>query len=140
MRLTGYSDRLSVAPGETIEFKVSSAHATYRADIVRLIHGDPNPAGPGLITEEVRTTVSGTYPGRRQEIVTGSCIVVPNHPALQGLQSFTLQAWIQPTTPEKERQGLISRWSSIAPAGFALMIERGTLTLWLAGAERVTSI
>jgi N,N-dimethylformamidase len=40
----GYADRLSVAPGETIEFKVSCAHeGTYRADIVRLVNGDTTP-------------------------------------------------------------------------------------------------
>ena len=45
----GYADRLSVAPLEPIEFKVSTdAPGTYRADVVRLIHGDTNPAGPGL--------------------------------------------------------------------------------------------
>ena len=37
----GYADRLSVAPGETIEFKVSCDEpGSYRADLVRLIHGD----------------------------------------------------------------------------------------------------
>jgi N,N-dimethylformamidase len=47
--LTGYADRFSVAPGETIAFKVSSAAALpYQARLVRLISGDPNPAGPGI--------------------------------------------------------------------------------------------
>ena len=47
--LTGYADRFSVAPGETIEFKVSSAAAEpYEARLVRVISGDPNPAGPGI--------------------------------------------------------------------------------------------
>src|SRR5205807_3770705 len=45
MLITGYADRLSLQPGETIRFMVSAELPTYRADIVRLIHGDPNPTG-----------------------------------------------------------------------------------------------
>ena len=52
----GYADRLSVAPGETIEFKVSCDEpGSYRADLVRLIHGDTNPVGPGVTTSGVGT-------------------------------------------------------------------------------------
>ena len=48
MQLNGYPDRFSVRPGETIGFHISSKAPRYRAQIVRLIHGDPNPRGPGL--------------------------------------------------------------------------------------------
>ena len=48
LRLLGYSDRLSVAPGQTIRFMVSCDHPTYESDLVRLIHGDENPDGPGF--------------------------------------------------------------------------------------------
>ena len=46
--IVGYADHLRVQPGETIRFMVSSEVPRYRADIVRLIHGDANPAGPGI--------------------------------------------------------------------------------------------
>ena len=49
----GYADRLSVAPGEPIELKVSCEYAgAYRAHLVRLINGDTNPAGPGFKGEK----------------------------------------------------------------------------------------
>ena len=83
MRLVGYSDRLSAAPGEAIAFMVSSAHATYAADVVRLVHGDPNPLGPGFIVEPVDTPVAGAYAGRVQEIHTGSYVIVADRPALR---------------------------------------------------------
>ena len=51
MGIAGYADRLSVQPGETIEFMVSSQLPRYEAAIVRLIHGDPNPRGPGIKEE-----------------------------------------------------------------------------------------
>jgi N,N-dimethylformamidase len=110
---------------------VSSAHPTYRADVVRLIHGDPNPMGPGFLEEEVAAAVSGEYPGRRQEIVTGSSVTVPADPAFRLTGSFTVQAWILPTTPNKGLQGILSTWSP-GSAGFALVIEDGALALWLA--------
>ena len=50
----GYSDRLSVAPGEEIAFKVSCEEpGPYRADLVLIIHGDADPAGPGFKEEVV---------------------------------------------------------------------------------------
>src|SRR5262249_49642029 len=43
MKIVGYADRFSVMPGESIRFMVScDGISTYRADIVRLIHGDTN--------------------------------------------------------------------------------------------------
>ena len=62
--ITGYSDRISVQPGQTIKFHVHSERSeSYRADIVRLIHGDTNPDGPGYKEEEIATTVSGDISG-----------------------------------------------------------------------------
>ena len=135
MRLVGYSDRLSVAPGEAISFMVSSAHPTYRADLVRLVHGDTNPLGPGFIEELVPASLSGEYPGRVQEIVTGSYVAVADQPAFALSDGFTVQAWILPTTPEAGRQGIVTKWSAAGPAGFALVIERGMLALWKADAS-----
>ena len=132
LRLVGYSDRLSAAPGEAIGFQISSAHPEYRADIVRLVHGDPNPLGPGFIERAIATPVSGIYPGRVQEIHTGSFVTVADRPALRLTGSFTIQAWIMPTTPTEGLQGLIAKWDD-TPAGFALVIDGGALALWVAG-------
>ena len=41
MKITGYADKISAAPGETIRFMINSEVSTrYRADIVRVICGD----------------------------------------------------------------------------------------------------
>lgn len=48
MKVTGYSDKLSAAPGEIVRFMVHCQLPTYRADIVCLICGDTNPQGPGV--------------------------------------------------------------------------------------------
>ena len=106
LRITGYADRFSVAPGETIKFMVScEALKTYRADIVRIICGDANPAGPGYKEARIKTPVCGTYRGRKQAIHAGSYVIVPPHPVLADLASFTVQAMIWPTTPRRRRAG-----------------------------------
>jgi N,N-dimethylformamidase len=98
--LLGYADRFSVAPGETIRFCVSATAASYRAGLVRLIHGDVNPAGPGYQEQAVSSAADGTYPGRQQLIEAGSYVRVPLRTAT-ALGSLTVQAWLWPTTPTK---------------------------------------
>ena len=71
--LVGYLDRLSARPGETIAVKVSSrANGPYAADMVRIIHADPNPAGPGMKLEEVGCGFAGQYASRVQAVDPGS--------------------------------------------------------------------
>ena len=131
MEIVGYADRFSVAPGETVRFHVSCMQPSYQADIVRLIHGDPNPKGPGFKEELVATPVSGEYPGRRQDIHTGSHIIVPDAPLLGLHDGFTLHAWIYPTTPQKGVQGILTKWSE-AEGGYGLVLdEGGVLAVWL---------
>ena len=78
MQVVGYTDRLSAAPGESIQFMVSCKSSAYRVDIVRLIHGDTHPDGPGFKEEEVEAPVNREYQGRFQAIERGSHISVPD--------------------------------------------------------------
>ena len=140
--ITGYSDPMSVAPGGSIHFYVSAEGITrYRADIVRLIHGDLNPAGPGFKEKVVQTSVSNNYPARLQNTYPGSCIVIHEKAALAALSSFTLQAFIWPTTPQKGRQVILGRWAAKQRSGFALIIdETGAAALLLGDGRRVETI
>ena len=136
MRITGYTDRLSVQPGQKIGFKVSSELPSYRADVVRLIHGDENPRGPGFKEELIDSPVNGDYPGREQRLYIGSYATVPDSPALRQSGSFTLQCWIYPTTPELRAQGILTKWSDAEGSGYGLFIgEDGSLSLWLGGGD-----
>jgi len=105
LKILGYCDKLSVAPGETVRFMVSCEAERYRAEIVRIIHGDANPAGPGLRLEPVATPIGGEYPGRQQAIDAGSYATAPDHPRMRELASFTVMAMVWPTTPGRGRQG-----------------------------------
>jgi N,N-dimethylformamidase len=75
--LIGYVDWFSARPGERIAVKVSSRLTEpYQADLVRIVHGDANPAGPGLKFEEVAAAFAGTYPSRFQPVHSGSYGIV----------------------------------------------------------------
>lgn len=123
LRLVGYTDRLSVQPGESVRFMVSSEQPHYRMDIVRLIHGDSNQKGPGFKEEIVDTPINGEYEGRKQELKTGSYVKVANHPLLQHIDSFTLQTWILPTTPLKGLQAIVAKWVVSDNSGYGLFVE-----------------
>jgi len=132
-KLFGYSDQISVRPGDTIRFMVSSLDNTpYRADIVRLICGDDSPDGPGFKEAVIETSANGDYPGRAQPMHDGSCVVIPDNPLLDGISSFTLQAMIWPTTPLKGRQALMGKWCEKTQTGLCLFIdEKGATNLCL---------
>jgi N,N-dimethylformamidase len=130
----GYSDQISVRPGERIRFMVSvEGAARYRAEVVRLINGDANPAGPGPKEEVIATPANGEYPGRFQPTHAGSHVVVDNPGGLLNIgQSITVHAFITPTTPAKGAQGIVTRWDPERRMGWALVIdENGRLALWL---------
>ena len=134
MKITGYSDRISAVPGETIRFMVNSeAGKRYRTDIVRGICGDENPDGPGYREKVVNTAVNGTYKSRKQVIHAGSFVEIGASDILDELESFTMQAFIWPTTPEFGTQAIISKWRDRDKAGAALIItkENGSLALCL---------
>ena len=68
--ITGYTDKVSVAPGEDIEFKVSVDNAaSAQVEIVRLIHGDEHPDGPGFIEEVVPASCAGEQPDPKRYVV-----------------------------------------------------------------------
>jgi N,N-dimethylformamidase len=165
MGIVGYADRMSVQPGETIRFMVSSQSPRYRADIVRLIHGDINPKGPGFKEVLVETPVSGEYSGRHQDLPLGSYAIVPDAPALRLAGSFTITAWIAPTAERARTStpllpnvtlpsmqlpgpvgvaGIVTKWSAADQSGYGLVLdEEGRLALWIGGkggrAEKLTA-
>lgn len=121
--LLGYADKISIAPGESIAFKVSSEDgAAYQAGIVRLFNADANPAGPGY-REQILPDASWQIAGRRQPVYPGSCAVIPATAALRGLQSFHFRVLVWPSLPEQADQVIASLWNPQSEAGFILAID-----------------
>ena len=73
IRLFGYADPLSAQAGKPIDFMVS-AEGTHevKAELVRLVHGDFNPEGPGFVEETVASDIPATLGVKRQYTQNGS--------------------------------------------------------------------
>ena len=126
LKIVGYSDRLSVRPGEAVAFKVScEADAdAYDAEIVRLICGDDSPGGPGFKAEPVAASVNGRYPGRKQRVNAGSFGLVSNPIGRPAEDGMTLAAMIFPTWLEKHaEQTILACQSAETRAGWRLMLD-----------------
>jgi N,N-dimethylformamidase len=130
-QIMGYTDRLSVRPGDSIGFKVSChGAARYHGSIVRLLAPAAGKAAPPMRMEPVETGVTGTYPGRVQEIAIGSWGFVPAEDPLGTPHGLTLQAMIWPSLPGRGRQAIFGTWSEATRGGFGLELdETGALRL-----------
>ena len=140
--LLGYCDPISVAPGARVRFLVSCIGAArYQAEIVRLINPQAGPLATPFRTEPVDCAANRSYPGRRQAIHIGSFGVVDARPAFGDLTSFTLQAYVWPTTPGRSRQALLGTWSESGRRGIGLGLdERGALELRIGDGAAVATL
>ena len=86
-------------PARNIGFKVSTDFADYEASIVRLIHSGVDGSEFKMETVDAARKQSG----RKQTAYAGSYAKVEHSAALNLTGSFTLQAWIWPTTPDNRR-------------------------------------
>jgi N,N-dimethylformamidase len=136
----GYVHDISIAPGETVDFKVSCLGVDdYRADIVRLRRPQAGPRGAYYLEEEIATPLSGkTYRGRVQRLHLGSYAKLP--PLPQPLESFTVQALVWPTRLAAGEQAIIGNWSPVKRQGFALHLDaRGAPSLTIGDGSRQSS-
>ena len=132
LKIVGYPDRYSVAPGEPISFQISLEEGdSYAARVVRVINGDSNPAGPGLDLPHLPSAVDGRYPGKVRRADAGSYLVAEDFPALGQDGAFTFRAMIWPTLLKRPGQVLAAQWDAATQAGFMLAIDDGQLTLVL---------
>ncbi len=110
--ITGYVDRWSVRPGETINFMIGvRGGGRYRARIARVICGDPNPQGPGYREIPVPWALEGEHDGKEQRIAKGSWIDIPQLDLGGGERPIAFAATIWPTLVAADRQAVLS-WTS----------------------------
>jgi N,N-dimethylformamidase len=95
--ITGYLDRFSHRPGETFNCYVSVASGgAWRARLIRVVSGDPNPAGPGLCDVDCSDRFDRTFGGLRQAISLGSYGIVQRGPPCDAAAARTWTALICP--------------------------------------------
>lgn len=143
-KIFGYTDKLSVRQGETVNFHVNAdGTKTAQAQLVRLIHGDEHPAGPGFIEEEIDHPINGTWSVEKQFTQLGSYLTVDDpHNKLSIDGSLSLMSYIFPTIPKKgKRQTILGRWDTATNEGYCLGINKqGYLEFWVGNGKEVDYI
>ena len=140
VKLFGYCDKISVKPGDEISFHVTADGTdTAEAQLVRILHGDQHPDGPGYQEEELSSPVNGTWSVEKQYTQVGSFLQVPDPESKLALDgSITLFAFIYPTLfGQGRRHAIMGRWNQTENQGYCLGInQKGILEFWLGdGAE-----
>lgn len=141
VKLFGYCDKISVRPGDDIRFYVNAdATESAEAQLVRLIHGDQHPSGPGFLEEEIACPANGTWSVTKQYTQVGNFLQAadPEH-RLAHDGPFTLHAYIYPTRPDSGyRQALIGRWDVFRNQGYCLGInQKGILEFWVGDGREI---
>ena len=76
-RIFGYSNPLYAKIGEKFDFHISAEGTNeVNSEIVRLIHGDENPDGPGFVEEKINSGFPKKISVNRQYTQLGSYAVV----------------------------------------------------------------
>jgi len=126
-RIVGYANEISAVPGQALDFMISCFDVdNYTVDIVRLIHGDLNPAGPGFKSEAVSAIPAASYRGREQAVHSGSYGTVRVRTDIDVPRSITLQATVWPTTPGRGVQTIMS-WAAEDCRCELILDEEGSL-------------
>ena len=157
--IIGYSSVHTVRPGDTVDFMVNAVDGgEYQAGLVRIINGDYLTVyKEHFKVVDVEAPFAGQYTGMEQKLDLGSYVEVPASQKLDGLQSFTVSAWVYPTfdpteyvAPDLENpdpflppslttaetigdQTIVSRYDATTKTGWALRINKNFQLEFLAG-------
>lgn len=143
IRISAYTDKLSVKAGDTLNVMASTEGAeSVHARLVRLVHGDQHPDGPGFIERNIASAVERDWPARKQYIQKGNFLRVADPQGRLGATgAFTLHAYIFPTLPSAGRQAILGRWSIDGTRGYGLGIgASGRLEFWLGDGAATDSV
>jgi len=128
--LEGYSDKLSVKLTDRVSLMVSGPTNQVNLDVVRLIHGDENQAGPGYKAESVDWGYPKTVKVEQQSIDYGSFIEIPHHDSLNPTSNFTIAMWFHPTLTPTGWHSLAAKWG----------IDHFSYGLFYAGDRFITAV
>ncbi|WP_052130886.1 N,N-dimethylformamidase beta subunit family domain-containing protein [Erwinia typographi] len=109
MYLIGYLSALSCRAGESVDVMIGSSVSDVSVDVVRLIHGDDNPLGPGFIYQPVDQIAVQQVHASEQQTPIGSWAVSQKAIHLPSASSLQLSLSVWPTLPPAQGlQGIVS--------------------------------
>ncbi len=127
IKLFGYTNKISVKPGDKIDFHVS-ADGTDNAEakLVRIIHGDEHPDGPGYLDEEIENPINGLWKVEKQFTQLGSFLKANDPNNLLAINGdLTIYGYINSTTPNiGHHQWIFSRWNNKSNEGYGIGINK----------------
>lgn len=126
-RLYGYADPLAITAGQSVDFMLSAeVAADAEVRLVRLMHGDRHPDGPGFVFEEVDADLPAQVRITKQFTQRGAFATVPGGgAALADLRSGAIHAFICPTRPGLGEQVIAGCWDDRAGKGYQLLVDAG---------------
>ncbi|KAI9004313.1 N,N-dimethylformamidase large subunit [Hyaloraphidium curvatum] len=139
--IAGYLDRLSARPGERIAARVSvrDPSAPFKARLVRVVSGDPNPAGPGMDLRDLSAVFSGEFPAEHQPIRLGSHGTAPGPKREDGPGStWSVLVWTNGERKEErailtesgaEGTGSMTLLAATSGASAEIGTSKGTVTI-----------
>ena len=107
--LQGYPSSLVCHPGDTLGLHLSGT-GTSAVEVVRLIHGDPRPGGPGYVENSVAWHDEDVVDLHLQDIDFGSYVRIPLKLPSAIEQGLTFAAWILPTLLRPGWNAIASIW------------------------------
>ena len=123
-KVIGYGDKLTVRPGETIDFKISTEQAmACDAQLVKLISGGTYADLVNYKEQEIPSTANGRHTFNYQPSYTGSCVIVDDSAPINKLSEFTLTLAVKPTMVTAGRQHLIGCWDDNKQQGWSLQLD-----------------
>ena len=89
--LIRYATPMVAHPRDIVSFMISRKSHEYKANLVRLIHGDNYPEGSGFKLETI-DVFQRTLKGRHQDTYPGSFIAIPGETNINTSDGFTIQS------------------------------------------------
>ena len=123
--IVGYTDPLSVEPGDVICAYLSSSSPVaedVEIKVVRMLAGDASRGSPGLRYAELKTAVDGTYRLSKQSIQPGSYGLVKEF-EVSAQRSLTVQVNAKLTLARPSKQVLICIGQPWGGQGLSLYID-----------------
>ena len=108
--LIGYSDKLSLRPGETVSFKVSSTlKKSFSASLKKSISADPNPKGIGIVEKDAsKYFKTSSFKSREQSFNPGSYAISEKPIKVSVKKNLNFSVIIFPTLFSSKKQTILS--------------------------------
>ena len=141
MFLTGYLDKLSARPGDSVAVHTSTNAESVSIGLVRLLHGDSNPEGPGYKETLVSGFAETQVAGRLQPIHLGSCMFVKDLFSSPP-SSFVATTFVWPTLPgDGLIQGIVSLVDEVGESVAAVALDgEGNVHVRAADGETIARV